>query len=91
MVSLVSGNFLYKCNYCMFYHWQKRTAEKHIVEKHPGKSVLVKNVREEYEIRERMKNSGGGGMMKKVTNKRKEKDCPPCCPGFDLVNQFKFS
>jgi len=61
------GDFLYKCSYCMYYHWQKRTAEKHISDVHKGKIVFVKDVRAEADIKDK---------LKMLAATRKKKDCP---------------
>ena len=38
---------LYKCGHCLYYHWQKRTAEKHVSENHHGLKQYVRDVRQE--------------------------------------------
>jgi hypothetical protein len=43
------GELLYKCGHCMYYHWQKRTAERHVTDNHPGVKQYVRNVRQEAE------------------------------------------
>ena len=49
------GELLFKCGFCYFYHWQKRTAEKHATEQHPNKKLFVRNVREDEEFRNNKK------------------------------------
>ena len=39
------GDMLYKCGHCLYYHWQKRTAEKHVAENHHGVKQYVRDVR----------------------------------------------
>ena len=53
------GELLFKCCYCPFYHWQKRTAEKHSKEEHPTKSIAVKHVRKDSAARELLKKENG--------------------------------
>ena len=36
------GEMLFKCGHCLFYHWQKRTAEKHVAEKHSDRKQFVR-------------------------------------------------
>ncbi len=36
------GELLFKCGYCVYFHWQKRTAEKHVAEVHPDKKLFVR-------------------------------------------------
>ncbi len=36
------GDMVFKCGHCLFYHWQKRTAEKHVAEHHPDKKQFVR-------------------------------------------------
>jgi len=43
------GEMLYKCGHCLYYHWQKRTAEKHVAENHYGFKQYVRDVRLEAE------------------------------------------
>ena len=43
------GDMLYKCGHCLYYHWQKRTAEKHVAENHHGVKQYVRDVRLEAE------------------------------------------
>ena len=39
----------FQCFHCNYYHWQKRTAEKHVNEEHPTLKVYVRDVRAEFE------------------------------------------
>ena len=45
------GELLFKCGHCLYYHWQKRTAEAHAAEEHATRKYFVKNVREDEEKR----------------------------------------
>ena len=47
------GELLFKCCYCSYYHWQKRTAESHVKEIHPKETIAVRDVRKDAELRER--------------------------------------
>ena len=38
------GEMLFKCGYCVFFHWQKRTAERHVSDQHPDKKLFVRSV-----------------------------------------------
>ena len=61
-----------QCCNCMYYHWQKRTAEKHVSDEHPGQKIYVKDVRAEAEVIKKnkatesstsKKNKKGGGTV----------------------------
>lgn len=41
------GELLFKCAHCLYYHWQKRTAEKHVQDEHPGQKIFARDVRAE--------------------------------------------
>lgn len=41
------GDLLFKCGHCLSYHWQKRTAEAHVAQLHPGAKQFVRDVRAE--------------------------------------------
>ena len=43
------GDLLFKCFHCPYYNWQKRIAEKHVQEAHPGAKIFVRDVRMEAE------------------------------------------
>ena len=47
------GELLFKCCYCSYYHWQKRTAEGHVKEQHPSETIAVRDVRKDAELRAR--------------------------------------
>ena len=55
------GELLFKCCYCSFYHWQKRTAEKHVKDTHTNKNVSVRDVRKDSIARAAMKNNNNEG------------------------------
>ena len=44
------GELLFKCCHCPYYHWQKRTAEKHVQDEHLGAKIFVRDVRHEAEL-----------------------------------------
>ena len=42
------AELLFKCAFCPYSHWQKRTAERHVAEEHPAKKKLaVRDVRKD--------------------------------------------
>ena len=43
------GEQLFRCPYCDYFHYVKRTAEAHVVEEHEDRKQFVKNVREDQE------------------------------------------
>ena len=49
----------------MYYHWQKRTAEKHVSDEHPGQKIYVKDVRAEAELIKKNKAAEKGQKAKK--------------------------
>ncbi len=49
------GELLFKCGHCRYYHWQKRTAERHVAEQHPAKKQFVRDVRAEVLVKEEVK------------------------------------
>jgi len=59
------GELLFKCGYCIYYHWQKRIAEKHVGEEHKGRKMFVKNVREDQENRKQIEKEDSIKKMKK--------------------------
>ena len=54
----------------MYYHWQKRTAEKHVSDEHPGQKIYVKDVRAEGEIIK--KNKAAENASKKAKKNEEE-------------------
>ena len=51
------GELLFKCCYCSFHHWQKRTAEKHVKDTHTNRNISVRDVRKDSIARAAMKNN----------------------------------
>ena len=48
------ADLLFKCPYCPYYNWLKRTAERHVSEKHPTSKLMVLDIRQEMKaLRER--------------------------------------
>lgn len=43
------GDLLFRCGHCPYYHWQKRTAEKHVADEHPNRKQYVRDIRKEKE------------------------------------------
>ena len=39
------ADLLFKCPHCPTYHWQKRTAEKHVGDNHPNAKLMVLDIR----------------------------------------------
>jgi len=57
------GDDLYTCSCCNFYHWQKRSVEKHVKNVHDGENVVVVDARAEADIKEKLKNKKGTGLV----------------------------
>ena len=49
------GDLLFRCGHCPYYHWQKRTAEKHVQEHHPQRKQYVRDVRKEADLIQKLK------------------------------------
>ncbi|TRY71102.1 hypothetical protein TCAL_15037 [Tigriopus californicus] len=43
------GDLLFRCGHCHYFHWQKRTAEKHVADEHPNRKQYVRDIRKEKE------------------------------------------
>ena len=41
------AELLFKCPFCPYFHWQKRTAERHVADEHPTKRPAVRDVRKD--------------------------------------------
>ena len=63
------GELLYKCCYCPFYHWCKRTAEEHVKNDHETQSVTVRDVRKDNETRALLKKQNTGDQKLKQLEK----------------------
>ena len=64
-----NSSFFFQCFYCSYYHWQKRTAERHVNEEHPAAfKVFVRDVRAEYE--QLKKNKAADAKKKKTEDKK---------------------
>ena len=62
-------NFLpyFQCFHCTYYHWQKRTAEKHVIDEHPAFKIHVRDVRSEFE---QLKKTKAADAKKKKEDKK---------------------
>jgi hypothetical protein len=75
------GDLLFKCAFCTYYHWQKRTAEKHVLEEHPGRKQMVRDVRKDVEAqRSHAQAAATAGGMKKKLPQQTEQDATPLPP-----------
>ena len=63
------ADLLYKCPHCPMYHWQKRTAEKHVTDAHPGAKVMAFDIRAEVKAAKDRKEKGKGAAAAASTKK----------------------
>ena len=70
------GDLLFKCCHCAYYHWQKRTAEKHVQEEHPGAKIFVRDARLEAEQIKKNKINQQQELNKKKDKKLQQQQQP---------------
>ena len=59
--------FFFQCFHCPYYNWQKRIAEKHVIDEHPAFKIHVRDVRSEFE---QLKKTRAADAKKKKEDKK---------------------